>query len=595
MASQTVEWILQLRGNAVAEAGRLAGALDDVKSKAEKTGIGKLGTDLDDLGKMIGKVPIPGLQGLGGALGGVGDSMVALANPMAAATVGIVGLTAAGVAAAVGIFELVSSADEWLARLEEAGIAPDFIPPEQIAAIHDANDAIEELGLAANMTGTILAGKFATDVSSATSAVIGLVAGIGDIAGLIGGESGLFAKLGDAGPLVQMLALGPSGAALLQTFEQLKARGDEFRGTVSGLASDLSDEEMAALLGVDNPSAATVAPSSPRTTTTRPSTKATTSAAAGPTAEELQAALEKGLDKWMPTDEIRAGMQAIPELGIDLEKWAEETQRALTLDGIQQGIDQWGSALQGGFTGVISMLGPQGAIAASIIELLPDLSNMLTSAMDQAIGFIQDLPTILEDLLSDGIPTLIENIPELVIGLAESIDDIIVAIVSSLDDILIALMMLPFEFVKAQLEMLKELGKMIGEAFLDAIKWIGEAIGNLFTGDKSKTTGTNLADGRFFGWDISKNDEGWFGALKKFDAGGVITRTGAAVVHEGEMIGRPSQLAAMFERGGGGPNVTIHVGTIIGDTDATVAELVRKIRSAMGPAGLGHSLTTMGA
>lgn len=313
-------------------------------------------------------------------------------------------------------------------------------------------------------------------------------------------------------------------------------------------------------------------------------------------------AVRSSLDAALPTEglaEAFAAIDAPTNAQIDARiSQAEKTLKSDIASATADKVAGMGDALQGGLTGILSALGPYGSIAATIIEILPQASELLGAVMDQALGFVSDLPQMLDTLLSEGIPTFIGNIDDLVLGIVDSLDEIVVAIVGSLDDLLIAVVKLPIELIRGLLGMLADLGTVIMDALLGAFAslWdtIKEFFRTIFSGDKTKKTGTNLADGRFFGADISPNDEGWFGAFKSFDVGGVITKTGMAQVHAGEMIGTPEKLAQAMGRNPGAGQVVVNVGTVVGNTDEAVRQIAEGLRRQLGGFGSGASIDPYG-
>jgi hypothetical protein len=315
--------------------------------------------------------------------------------------------------------------------------------------------------------------------------------------------------------------------------------------------------------------------------------------------------LADGLDKAFPTDDILAQLQAIDAPS------AEEVDAmvAASTDAIKSDIAASAAnaaatvgnvvgALDGGMTGILSALGPAGAIAATIVDFLPRASEVLTGVMDQAMSFVADLPQMLQSLLSEGLPTVIGNIDDLVIGIIGSLDDIVIAIVGSLDDLLLAVVRLPIELVEGLIGMLGDIGEMILNAFVGAFGAVWEAIkeffSGLFKGDKTKTTGTNLLDGRFFGADLSPLDGGggMFGGLTAAFKG--VGDKGATQGGGDMARSQADQMSRVLGRGGAVPGVTLNVGTIVGNTEEAARQLTDIMRRQQGAYGIGTSLEPMG-
>jgi hypothetical protein len=627
-----IQWFFEIKGNADKEAERLAESIEKVRIAADKTPTTKLGGEIDELGKMLQKVPIPGFQALGGAMGGAGDTMAALANPISGTVVALGGMAvgAAAVTAAVGltataIFELVIQANDWLDALEEAGVAPDFVTPEQVAAIRDASVALETLGTASETTGIALAGSFAADVTSAIEATTGFMRNLGLIAEMVGGSGGLLDLMLELGPAVA-LAIGPQGAALLKTFENLRDIGREYRNEVEATTDTMAEMLGFAAKGDFDTARVTdqAAEASKRAAEARRAEAAATAQAAKDMRDLIAAmdegmrmrgafeakaaadakALTEGLETAMPTDGVMAALQAIDvPTSAEIDASMARVEASLTaeikqanMDGAMSAVSNIAGALQGGLGGILTALGPAGAIAATVIELLPQLSTLIDDAVEQAFGFVRDLPGILETLLSETLPDLLVDLPDLVSEIVGSIDEIVLAIVAAAPELILAVATLPLrimvEFYKAIPDMVRGFIDGFGQMLRDMWEAVKEFFSNLFRGDKSKTTGTNILDGRLFGLDISPDDQGWFGAFKGDGGGGSSRRL---TQDTGDLArSQSSQMSQVLQRGGNAQTVNVQIGTVVGNNEEAMRQIADGLRRQLGSYGIGTSLDPVG-
>jgi hypothetical protein len=649
MTTRLVEWVLEIKGSAADEAKRLATSIGDVSEAANKSGIGKLGNELDDLGKMIGKVPIPGFQQLGDVVGATGDSMSLLANPIGAFTIGIAGVTAAAAAGAAAIYQLVGSADEWLAELDEAGRA-DIITDAQRQAIRDANVAMDDLGTAAKITGVTLAGAFAEDVGTATLAMTGLVSQIGlAIQGL--DESGVkdgaqsFART-----MLKYMTFGTTELAR-SAFDGLVAAGEQ------AAAGDVSPEDLAALLGFEGASgdfadggagahvkafydglkdrraeALRLARDDAREAErmTREAEKDAKEAAARSAAQFANGVSQLAAGATAPLGEaseqlddliglvgdMQSGLMdaiaeerewraANPIVGaiLDLRDVMQDTESTVAdkANAATNVLGEVSGALSAGIPGVLAAAGPIGAMIAGIYELLINGADMIAGLRSQVMNLAQNYPSMISGIM-DQITGTITDAPQVVEAVLSNIDDLVIALVEGLAKGTFALLKSPFEVIPAALRGLADAWRGLGDAFTGWWEQIKDFFSGLFQplidffsgGDKSKKSGTNLADGRFFGHDISSNDQGWFGAFKSFDVGGAITKSGLAQVHAGELIGTPSQLSGILGRAPTGPMVQVSIGTVVGNEDEAMMRIAEGLRRQIGTYGRGASLDPLG-
>lgn len=234
-------------------------------------------------------------------------------------------------------------------------------------------------------------------------------------------------------------------------------------------------------------------------------------------------------------------------------------------------------AIQGGLTGILSALGPEGALAAAIVQVVSNPAEMLS-------GIVAEVDQLLEGLLVELVPALLEAIPALVdsllVKLPELIPGFVQALVTLIPKLISAILQAVPAIVAGLVEAFPALVMALIEGFVENLrtlfvelpvafaKAIGQAIANLFKFGKKK-----------------KDEAPSEPVEMSFASGGRVDRTGLALVHRGERIVPPSgvgsqatERARMTSGGGGGP-VTINIsGVIASDVDAFVRQLRRHLR-----------------
>jgi len=208
-----------------------------------------------------------------------------------------------------------------------------------------------------------------------------------------------------------------------------------------------------------------------------------------------------------------------------------------------------GAALGADLSGVASVIAdPVGAaLGAALGPALAGPIGMLASAVLQLPDVLQNLTETIETL-----PEALISIPDLTVNLLTAIGDLPLALVEATPEIALGLANAVFKIFTYGFEafamMFAEVVDVIPGRIADAL---ADILRNLFA-ELNPFDG----DGNFlFGAAEKARD-----ALPFFDTGGDVTRTGLAVVHEGERVITAEERAALLTGGGGrgAPAITIN-------------------------------------
>jgi phage-related protein len=257
----------------------------------------------------------------------------------------------------------------------------------------------------------------------------------------------------------------------------------------------------------------------------------------------------------------------------------EAALRAATVPAGPSGVETATAALgaiQGGLSSILSALGPEGALAAAIIQVVSNPAEILSGIVAEVDALVEGLLVELIPALLDAIPALVDTllvrlpelipqfiqqlvtlIPTLISGLVQALPAILVGLIQALPEILAALF-------QGLVENLATLFVKLPVLFAKAI---GEAFKNLFRFGKKRNEEA-----------VVQPEE------MSFAAGGRVDRTGMALVHRGERIIPPSGVGSQASErarstAGGGGGTTINVsGVIAQDIDAFVRQLRRHLR-----------------
>lgn len=206
------------------------------------------------------------------------------------------------------------------------------------------------------------------------------------------------------------------------------------------------------------------------------------------------------------------------------------------------------------------------------LALLADIQGTLT----KATAIVQ------------GLPDLLASIPDLVIGLVDAIVDLPMALIKRLPEILLGVAKAIFAFMAAPWQILNDLLGGLPEKFAKAIAQVlRRGFDRAREGISRGAQRAAGAVGQAFGIGPAAGDRpNPTAGLPGFDTGAYITRTGLAVVHEGERVLNRSEVM----RGGAGG---VNIGSInIRSTDPR--EAAREVARALSPYGGGGRISIGG-
>lgn len=270
-----------------------------------------------------------------------------------------------------------------------------------------------------------------------------------------------------------------------------------------------------------------------------------------------------------------------------------QTQQVNETKNVVEGVTGVTTAIQGGATAMLAMMGPWGAMIAGIFTVMQNLSNIVESTNQMAIDTLRNFSSQFKDVVGRLTRDLLDALPQMITDFSTLIPEMANSILESMPEIIeglvIAILKTPAMVVEGIWNSLKNVWEMAKDWFDKALDWLQNAFGggkdnNILTGKDGKWLGTSFA---------GKENEGnrsLFGFdLPSFDTGGHVSRTGLAQVHAGEFVVN-AQTMRQLQQGGGGrqvtsANVTIHVH---GTND--VEQLVRDIRAKLGTYGIGLTL-----
>lgn len=333
--------------------------------------------------------------------------------------------------------------------------------------------------------------------------------------------------------------------------------------------------------------------------------------------EAVNAAIDAGADYEI----VLAAKNAAIEKYADGMRKAREEQQALTAAeaagdraGVERASDAVGMAAGGpqAVLGAVASSGPWGSLIAGIIEIvgnfedLGDQFNDVTMAFNQSIGNLPDmLGENLGRWIETGTQSAIDMVPAFIQGLADNLPQIISSILESLVTMTGALLKAVFvEIPKAFGSLIETLtAKETWQAIWDGlVQALEEAIRELF-GTKENGEGKlfnqgGILDQVFVGRRERENGTegpGLFGKGGWFDTAGQdiasfvgsfatgtdgITRTGLALVHQGERIvpatgAGSGTTSAMMAGGAGGVTYVLPQGLLWGTPEHLAREVGR--------------------
>lgn len=262
-------------------------------------------------------------------------------------------------------------------------------------------------------------------------------------------------------------------------------------------------------------------------------------------------------------------------------------------------------ALQGGAEGVSGAMTAMGAsagmaAAGPIVAAIMQIAQLVTSIvpedggqglLDQIhgtvmefMGDIGELPAVLaqfmQDTIREGIPAMMQIIPELIQGLISAIPQLIMATIEQFPLMIGGLVqMLIVGIPKAILEGIgalfsADLWKGLADSLVAAFKEIFAPIfGNKATGEKGAFQEGGYFDGVFVGGkERRRGERSTLGSRASGDD--FIPQTGLYLMHKGEVVSGNGRLAPATSGSGGGQSIIIQ-GSVYG-----IDDLARAMREA---------------
>jgi hypothetical protein len=242
----------------------------------------------------------------------------------------------------------------------------------------------------------------------------------------------------------------------------------------------------------------------------------------------------------------------------------------------------------GGVLSAVSSAGPVGALIAAILELIGNFKKLGESLHDLWTGFvnsIKELPTTIAEALPGALDTAEQAagpmISGFVRGLVANLPTIIEALITSLLGELPRLVVELTLFLANPMTWLGLVGAII--------KGIVMSLASLFenVGSYGERGGAAFEGPYAFGsYEPTVFDSEWWSG-DSYDVGGIVRRTGLAMVHKNEVITRSDGTGPQSSGGGGTIQVVMQGGGPF--SAAEVNRLVRAVNQHLGSGGRGLS------
>lgn len=618
MASQNIDYILNLKGNAAQSfrdlgkaADRAFEAIDRTESKAAAAG-GKLAS----LGGVIGGIPVPGFEKLGHVVTAAGDSIEALANPVSAGIVLFAGYGAAVAGVSAAVISLVGNADEWLKQLQEIKAAGNLLDDNQTEDLMQANKTLDETWTQLKRVGVVLAAELAPAVNFAAEGMLGFLGTLERVIQAGKGTGSMIDNLTIAmgGPLSKALldiaqqfkivqlnidAVGTAADEARKNLDAMKDASGSFESRVSGRIQDrigsLTDIKagVAAIRGA-----------------------ADRGKGGGGKAEdplkgrdlgaesELIVGMERtvrGLDEFLAQLDADREAKAAAEAAWVAEVDAVFGEASASFSMLGTELPRMFDRMSAEFKHMNKMMAAQGVMQAKtaedLVRAIPGIGNFIADSIQMVLN-APDLINSITDSLRDGpkqlgqaigkvfrfaIPRLIRSIPTILKGL---------------------LFDLPFQIAKGIVLGIPRILTSIGRMFT-------RSLAAVFKGDPKKQRERrervqNVLDETGLGKNTTLDaltrpgigllDRLGIGRGKGFATGGFVDSTGMALVHEGERIipasGADTGTARIRRQMMGGG---MQIGTVNVSVSANnPRDFIRQLRRELGSLGSGATLAAFG-
>ena len=573
MASRVIDFYLNVQGNAEAKLDRLALSAKQAQGQLHTlpTATGSVTKSLGGLKEAAEKLR---LESVSKSLGVIQGALTAAVHPAGAVAIALGATATAAVAGAVALTRIVLATKAWHDELRKAGQAEDLLTPEQIAAVEAMDRGIAALTIEAKRLGVIVGADLAPHVA-------GLVAGFGDLLRLSEKLApSMFRVLDQIGPW----------ATLKRNIDDVTAsvglltRAMEALGAVQASPTFAVDPNRSkfgeAFGGLDIGVAAKGATDAGKAALAAQAAAAKEAAAAAKRSAELSERMAADFEAFSSDFARAEAAQAIAE---------KATRDAIvaSLDGVSTGLA----------TGIAGLKATQGGLIVGLIksvggalEFVADLRENVRGMLKSVFSLPMRIGASIDGILTKLIPRFLERLPHLIWSGVLASGAILRGVIEAVPKMIAG-------FVKG-----------IANAIADIFKFFkGGEDRNVLTGDTGKVLCTSFAKGRFSLFGLFNDDDkadggaGLFGDDRRKRrgrsrlTGGYIADTGSYLLHAGERVvpptGASTSAMSAAMRGGGG-NITLNLGTVIG-MDAR--ELARHLRNALGSLGTGGNLTPRAA
>lgn len=517
---------------------------------------------------------------MGGAFGDTADIVLDLGGKMGG-LLGPIGLATAGVAGlGYASVQLAGYADEAARRLEAAGLAA-MIPAESQASLDRYREGTAALRTEADLLAVTMGGPLLDAIGDMSLALTGLAEKASDVTTPLGTIRGALAETFGSGAGRVMLAISTGGASeLARAFSGAAESAVEAGEAISAARTEEAGAAKAAEEAAKREASARdqATKATTRQAAAVRSEAQAISAVSDALADEL--AQRRALQAAQARDAAETARIASAEATL-AQNAAQVGATSAGLTDLMGLVDAAGSQigiaaakgllpiLTGGGAGVLGAVGAAGPVGAALVAVtqIPSVIEGIDDTLDDLTQTFQDLPDLLRSALTETVPDILRDLPDLVGAVLDVVVDLPVILAEAIPEVLAGLISAIPEILAGVIE---GFGQWLRTLFFDLPKAIAQAIGDALNpfsrgpeGDRN-FLGTNLtAQGgrRLFGIDLPEFSRGT----------SEITRTGVALVHRGEEIRRASE-----------PRSSGRTAPVINVYGPDTREIVRQLREHLG-------------
>lgn len=572
MASKTIDYLINIKGNAAKKAAELGTEIGTATKKMDRMteSAQDAGGKLASLGGVIGGIPIPGFEKLGRAVTAAGDSFEGLTHPIGMVTIALGGSIAIYAAAGAGLVALTMHAKAWHDELVEIGAAGDLLTPSQIGAINEADRSIAALAASTKRLGVLLGAELSPALNTVALGLLTAAGYAEDLIKFLSEHERLVPIVGNLftgslyGPVMDLAdafdKAGLNSKALGIEWGSLTKRGEALVKTVTKLTGD----EKIDIYG----------PSQPEERGGKGGK------AIDPRIAEAIDRLERTIQPLPETlsSAIVPAIESIPDGFADLEIKIDPPSLQPMIDAMDRMNEAASAAIMnatGSTEGLVRAIPVIGNMVADIGTAMLNLPSLVNGLRKDLIRGPEKLGKAFQGTMENAIPKLIESLPQIFENFwTKFIPAVARGIVLGIPKILAAFARMIADQIKKVFAFLK-----------------GGEDRNILTGKREKWLGTSFKRGEFsiFGIGNKKSDS----LKEEFASGGFVSRTGMALVHAGERIIPTSGADTGATRArrslmGGGMSIgTVNV-TVKADNPH---DFIRQLRRHLGTLGSGATLT----